>query len=44
MHPSIATLIVAEHQRDLLANAERYRRVRRSARTPRARKANPDRT
>jgi hypothetical protein len=42
MHPSIATLIVAQHQRELLASAEHYRRIRRSARTPRPRKASPD--
>jgi hypothetical protein len=42
MHPGIATLIVAQRQRELLATAEHYRRIRRSARVPRARKASPD--
>ena len=44
MHPTIATLIATERRRELLASAENYRRTRRFARTPRARKASPDGT
>jgi hypothetical protein len=44
MNPTIATSILAQRQRELLATAEHYRRVRRSARTPRARKTKPDAT
>jgi len=42
MNPIIATSIVAQHQKDLLATAEHYRRIRRTARAPKARKAGPD--
>jgi len=41
MHPSIAALIAVQHQRELQATAERYRRVRGWARTPQASKARP---
>ncbi len=41
MHPSIAALIAVQHQQELRATAARYRRVRGSARTPRAHKARP---
>jgi hypothetical protein len=45
VNPIIATSILAQHQRELIATAEHYRRVRRirgSARVPRTRKASTD--
>jgi hypothetical protein len=42
MNPTIATSIVAQHQRELIATAEHYRRIRRSARVPRTRRTSPD--
>jgi hypothetical protein len=44
MHPTIATLIAAQRQQDLLATAERSRRTRRSAKTLPARKARSEGT
>jgi hypothetical protein len=44
MHPSIATMLVAQRQRELLAAAEHHRRIRGFARTPRGRKARSDGT
>jgi hypothetical protein len=44
MHPTIANLIAADHQRELQATAERHRRTRRFARSHRARKASPEGT
>ena len=41
MNPIIATSIVAQRRQDLLATAEDYRRVRRSARIRRAGKGSP---
>lgn len=38
MNPIIAASIVTQRQQELLASAEHYRRIRRTARTPRARK------